>query len=135
MTATTQQSFSRLFSYAKDPNVSLLEFRSTQDISNLYNLPLSLQAYNELIKLQEMVATFPESRTNDTWYWRGKHKEMSRLSAKQYYDLVHAPIQPNKLLTWIWKSCCTLKIKVFAWLVIMDRINRKDMLQRRHWKI
>lgn len=41
----------------------------------------------------------------------------------------------NPLLCWIWKSCCTMSIKMFAWLVIMDKINTKDMIQQRHWKI
>ena len=39
----------------------------------------------------------------------------------------------NPLLCWIWKSSCTLKIKVFAWMLIMDRLNTKDMVDRRHW--
>ena len=120
MTDTIQQSISRLFSYAKDPNVSLLEFRSTQEINTLFHLPLSLQAYHELNKLQDILANLPVSGANDTWYWRGKHKEMTRFSAKQYYVLVHAPIQSKNLFAWIWKSCCTFKIKVFAWLVIME---------------
>ena len=28
-----------------------------------------------------------------------------------------------------------MSIKMFAWLVIMDRVNTKDMIQRRHWRI
>jgi hypothetical protein len=34
-----------------------------------------------------------------------------------------------------WKSCCIMRIKVFGWLVLRDRINTRDMLQRRHWKV
>ena len=41
----------------------------------------------------------------------------------------------NPILSWVWKSCCTMTVKMFAWLVIMDRVNTKDMIQRRHWKI
>ena len=26
-----------------------------------------------------------------------------------------------------------MKIKVFAWMLIMDRLNTKDMVERRHW--
>ena len=25
------------------------------------------------------------------------------------------------------------EIKVFAWILIMDRLNTKDMVERRHW--
>ena len=56
-------------------------------------------------------------------------------SAKKYYVHVHLPIIPNPLLGWIWKSCCTMKIKMFAWMLIMDRLNTQDMLERRHWKV
>src|SRR3954471_24211275 len=56
-------------------------------------------------------------------------------TAKKFYLKVHEPIISNPLLCWIWKSCCTLKIKTFAWLVIMDRINTKDMIIRRQWNI
>jgi hypothetical protein len=28
-----------------------------------------------------------------------------------------------------------LKIKVFAWLLISDRLNTKDMIKRRHWNV
>jgi hypothetical protein len=31
----------------------------------------------------------------------------------------------------IWKSRCT-RVKFFAWLILVDRLNTKDMLQRRH---
>ena len=44
----------------------------------------------------------------------------------------HLPtIEPCK---WLWSSRCTLKIKVFAWLLFFDRLNTKDMLVRRHWR-
>lgn len=28
-----------------------------------------------------------------------------------------------------------MKIKMFAWLLLSDRLNTKDMLQRRHWQV
>ena len=33
---------------------------------------------------------------------------------------------------WIWKTKCVMKIKVFAWLLFRDRLNTRDMLDRRH---
>jgi hypothetical protein len=35
----------------------------------------------------------------------------------------------------IWKSRCTPRVKFFAWLVLVDRLNTKSMLQRRHLNI
>src|SRR3954465_8295521 len=71
--------------------------------------------------------------SSDVWSWKEGSK--GEYTTKKYYNLVHSPIQSNPLLKWVWRICCTLKIKVFAWLVIMHRINTKDMLQRRHWRI
>src|SRR3954467_1718510 len=36
---------------------------------------------------------------------------------------------------WISSSKCTSKHKFFAWLIIHERINTKDMLLRRHWNV
>jgi hypothetical protein len=35
----------------------------------------------------------------------------------------------------IWKSSCIPRIKFFAWLVLVDRLNTKTMLRRRHLNI
>ena len=70
---------------------------------------------------------------DDMWTWR--HGKKSEYSAKKYYEFVHQPVIANPILSWVWKSYCTVTVKMFAWLVIMDRVNTKDMIQRRHWKI
>jgi hypothetical protein len=28
-----------------------------------------------------------------------------------------------------------MKIKMFVWLMLSDRVNARDMLHRRHWKV
>ena len=35
-------------------------------------------------------------------------------------------------MIWLWKIKCVMKIKVFAWLMFCDRLNTRDMLDRRH---
>ena len=37
--------------------------------------------------------------------------------------------------TWIWKTRCMSKHKVFAWLLLHDRLNTKEMMLRRHWNV
>jgi hypothetical protein len=34
---------------------------------------------------------------------------------------------------WLWESCCIMSHKMFAWLLLVDRLNTRDILQRRHW--
>ncbi len=36
-------------------------------------------------------------------------------------------------MIWLWKTKCVMKIKVFAWLLFCDRLNTRDMLDRRHY--
>lgn len=35
------------------------------------------------------------------------------------------------LIKWIWKNRCIMKLKVFAWLLLLDRLNTEDMLRIR----
>ena len=56
-------------------------------------------------------------------------------SSRSFYNL-HFSQQPDHGPSkWIWKSKCMSKHKFFAWLVLHDRINCKDMMLRRKWKV
>jgi hypothetical protein len=56
-------------------------------------------------------------------------------TAARFYHYSFRHTTCSKVYKWIWKSRCLLRIKVFAWLLISDRLNTKDMIQRRHWKV
>jgi hypothetical protein len=44
--------------------------------------------------------------------------------------------RPNQpIMIHLWKSKCLPKLKFFAWLLIMDRLNTKDLMSRKHWHI
>jgi hypothetical protein len=36
---------------------------------------------------------------------------------------------------WIWKTKVTKKLKCFVWLVFKDRINSRNLLKRKHYKV
>ena len=94
--ATIQQRFGRLFSFTKDPHITLAEFRAIQDVFSLFHLPLSSQAHIELSRLQRMMAHISVDDLFDQWIRKGGQN--GQYSAKKYYDHVHAPIQSNTLL-------------------------------------
>ena len=48
---TLAQKYQRLFSFAKDPLLSVKEAREVADHTELFNLPLSAQAFQELQEL------------------------------------------------------------------------------------
>lgn len=69
---------------------------------------------------------------NDVWVWK---EDKKTYTAKKYYTFLHKHIVPIPILQWVWSSCCTMRIKFFAWMLIMDRLNTQDMLERRHWNV
>jgi hypothetical protein len=81
--------------------------------------------------MEELVASISLSDHNDKWTycWGGNY------AASKFYMHIHAHIQVPKVYHWLWKSCCIMKTKTFAWLLLSDRINTRDMLLRRHWRV
>ncbi len=53
-------------------------------------------------------------------------------TAKRFYNLNYSSLQLPRPMIWLWKTKCVMKIKVFAWLLFCDRLNTRDMLDRRH---
>jgi hypothetical protein len=53
------------------------------------------------------------------------------LSTKKKTIQMHDHL-PSKMM---WKSKCMIKHKFFAWLILHDRINTKDMIIQRHWRV
>ena len=130
-TSSLQARFPRLFSFAKDPWVLIKEIFNTQDLHQFFHLPLSAQAFDELNLIKVLMNSHSRDPSlKDCWFWQGSSKFYK---PKMFYSHSFQFESFNPLLCWIWKSSCTLKIKVFAWMLIMDRLNTKDMVERRHW--
>ena len=74
---------------------------------------------------------YPLSSGKDAWeyIWGPKY-----FPAK-FYSHLHAHIVVPTVYKWIWKSACVLTTKMFAWLLISDRLNTRDLLIRRNWKV
>jgi hypothetical protein len=51
------------------------------------------------------------------------------------YALNFSQIPIHQPSCWLWKNKCTSKHKVFARLILHDRISTKDMLLRRNWLV
>jgi len=44
-------------------------------------------------------------------------------------------VHAHQSYKWLWAARSTLKIKVFGWLLLSDRLNTRNMLKRRHYNI
>jgi hypothetical protein len=53
----------------------------------------------------------------------------------KFYNHIHSHVTVPKVFHWLWKSSCVMSAKFFAWLVLHDRINTRDRLQRKHWRV
>jgi len=67
--------FARLFSYAKDPLISVQEVLGTTELTELFNLPLSAQAYEELMELTLILQNHTSQLASDCWTWRHSSKD------------------------------------------------------------
>jgi hypothetical protein len=91
---------------------------------------MSREAYNELLQLQNFLDDLHpvDQDGKDSWiYIWGQH----RYSSSKYCHYHFRDIQPNLTILWIWKSKCIPKIKFFAWLLLNDRLNTRNILRRR----
>ena len=128
-----QHRFPRLFSYVKDTLVLVKEVLNNSNLLSWFHLPLSGQANEELQALQNLLQS--HDRQPDLKDVCSCHGTSKSFTPKQFHISRFINHTFNPILLWIWKSCCTMKIKVFAWMLIMDRLNTKDMVERRHWHI
>jgi hypothetical protein len=126
-----KERFPRLFSYALNETMSASMVYAEEDITSLFYLPMSVQAYEELGELQSIMQNNPLSPKWDSWSfcWGQNYY------AANFYNHIHSHIQVPQVYRWLWKSCCSMRVKCFTWLLLSDRLNTRDLLQRRHWKV
>ena len=128
-----KHTFPRLFSFALDHHISVRDMISMEDRSELFALPLSQQACQEFRELQTILQGIQlQPQVRDSWLTIWKD---GVYSSKRYYQHCLRDQQARKIYAWIWKNRVMLRIKVFAWLMVSDRLNTRDMLRRRHWNV
>lgn len=124
------ESHQRLFSFARDEDVSVQKLLTAPTLGLNFHLPLSVQAREELTDLQSITEpTKLTSGMNDVWSctWGS-----SMFASSRFYLHCFRDMQADEAFNWIWKSKCTNKWKVFTWLLLADRLNTRNMLRRRN---
>jgi hypothetical protein len=65
-----QQKSPRLFSFAKNKNISVAQFLLNSLLETQFHLPLSVQAFQEHQQLQQLIQQLQVSEnTKDTWHY------------------------------------------------------------------
>jgi hypothetical protein len=113
-------------------SISVQSLMLEQDLDSIFFLPLSSQAHDELTLLQNYLEDIEyDDSTIDSWtpVWGNKY------TSQRFYAHVFSYIEAHPSYKALWKSSCTPRIKFFAWLILVDRLNTKTMLRRRHINI
>ena len=88
---------------------------------------------DELLNLQQELVTIPyNADLKDTWSFIWGSPVYTSI---RYYKMVFQHLQVSRICRKLWSSKCTQRIKFFAWLLLVDRLNTKAMLLRRHFHV
>jgi hypothetical protein len=103
---------------------------AAEDLDTLFSLPISQEAFEELETLGQFLElqAFDEE-SKDTWIYQWGN---TTYSSSKLYKLAFQNLPEHPVFSWLWKSKCTPRVKFFAWLVLVDRLNTKTMLRRRN---
>lgn len=124
--------YPRLASFARSDGVSVFDTMQAEDLDTLFFLPLSDQAWEELESLQMHLQNLPyDQNSSDKWtpVWGNKY------SSRRFYAHIFSAVDAHPVYRMVWKSRCTPRIKIFAWPVLVDRLNTRTMLQRRNMNV
>jgi hypothetical protein len=124
--------FPRLFSYALDEDASVASLALADDRFSAFSLPLSAEAFEEFQHLSSILdATQIMSMATDrrVFVWGEKY------SPARYYRFLFEQVPKDAALNAIWSSKALPKLKVFMWLLMLDRLNTRDIMLRKNWHV
>jgi hypothetical protein len=124
--------FPRLYSYALDEDLSVADLAHVEDLSVYFALPMSVEAFREWQEVSLLIQATPLSANevdHRTFVWGDKY------APSKYYNFLFGQLPKDAALNAIWKSKSLPKLKVFVWLLLMDRLNTRDLMLRKHWHI
>lgn len=127
-----QQAFPELFSFVKTKNTILIRAKQMDSLLELFHLPLSQQAFFQFEQLQLDLQQLEITDMPDSWtcIWSSGKFSVS----KAYKHLSgHSTVHPG--FKWIWNSNCQNKHKVFAWLIMKDRLSTRELLRRKNMEL
>lgn len=83
---------------------------SIEDLTQLFQLPLSVEAFQQLEQTQDLLNDIQETKENDRWVYIWGSTLYS--SSKAYKRMIgHRKVHP--VIQWLWTSNCQMKHKVF----------------------
>lgn len=121
--------YPQLYSFSRKQKCSL-HFFIEQDINRVFSLPLSQQAADQLLHIENHIESSNiNENQNDIWsyYWGSR-----RYSSKKAYAKLQGYTEASPLFSWLWGSSNLGKHKFFFWLLLRDRLSTRNLLRRKN---
>jgi hypothetical protein len=119
------------FSFAKNGSISVNKAHNSESIFDLFNLPLSEAAYNQVLNIQQTLQAMVLNDESDVWTLnRG-----AKFSSAAAYKRLIGHHDTDQVYKWVWRSSCQPKHKVFAWLLLKDRLSTRNILRRKNMNL
>lgn len=121
--------FPELFSFVRKPKSSI-RFFLEKDLSVIFFQPLSPQASSQLnILISLLQASDWNNDIEDSWTYSWNK---STYHTKKAYKLLLGEHPTSPLFKWLWTGGNLGKHKFFFWLLLMDRLNTRNLLRRKN---
>ena len=93
---------------------------------------MSVQAYQQLQDLQSLLQPIQQNNVPDCWFNRQPQEQYS--SIRLYHTFFD--MEPrHSIFRYLWKAAAILRYNFFFWLLIHDRINTRNLLQRKTFNV
>lgn len=120
--------FPELHSFAIREDITVRQACHLEELEALFHRPLSLEAFAQFQQLQALILSTHLSASKDVWSYSWASKNF--LPSLMYKSLKFEP-PAHPLFKMLWKCAVILRYKVFFWLLLHDRLNTRDLLQRK----
>jgi hypothetical protein len=90
----------------------------------------AFQEYQQMQQIIQQIQILGQEKDIWSYIWGS-----NRYSSSKFYHFPYKNVEPPPPFVWIWDSKCSNKIKVFVWLLLMDRLNVRNILRRKNFRI
>jgi hypothetical protein len=119
--------YPELWSFASCKDITVQQARLA-DSQEMFHTPLSAEAFVQFQELNGCLANLPHNNQRDKWICT---TSSSFFSSQKIYSHLMGNQWTHPIYTWLWKSKCQPKHKVFFWLLLKDRLNTRAFLRQR----
>lgn len=95
---------------------------------------MSPEAFSELQQLNSIMQQLSQNQGQQKDEWSYIWNSNTYYTTK-FYMIPFLSIRPPQPFQWIWKSKCSKKIKIFTWLLFLDRLNTRNILRRKRMPV